>query len=75
MPSQARDHLALQFVVGHSALEAARSMLPPFLVLTPSARNAPRIARRVGFRRLAPLGPARTATGLIVISHVSELFD
>ncbi len=48
-------------------------MLPPSLVMTPSARNAPRIARRVGFRRLAPLG--RTATGLIVISHVSELFD
>ncbi len=50
-------------------------MLPPSLVMTPSARNAPRIARRVGFRRLAPLGPALTATGLIVISHVSELFD
>jgi len=28
MPSQARDHLALQFVVGHSALEAALAMLP-----------------------------------------------
>jgi EmrB/QacA subfamily drug resistance transporter len=62
----------LQFVVGHSALEAALALLPLPLVMIPLARNAPRIARRVGFRRLAPLGLLLTATGLVVISGVSE---
>ncbi len=47
----------LQFVVGRSPLEAAVALLPLPLVMIPLARNAPRIARRVGFRRLAPAGP------------------
>jgi fucose permease len=65
----------LQFVVGRSALGAAVALLPLPLVMIPPARNAPRIARRVGFRRLAPLGLALTATGLVVISQVSEELD
>src|SRR3954463_5422706 len=61
----------LQFVTEHSALEAALALLPLPLVMIPLARNAPRIARRVGFRRLAPLGLLLTASGLAVISQVS----
>jgi EmrB/QacA subfamily drug resistance transporter len=60
----------LQFVVDRSALEAAVALLPLPLVMIPLARNAPRIARRVGFRRLAPLGLVLTAAGLVVISQV-----
>ena len=60
----------LQFVVGTSPLEAAPPLLPLPLVMIPLARNAPRIARRVGFRRLAPIGLLLTATGLVVISTI-----
>jgi EmrB/QacA subfamily drug resistance transporter len=64
----------LQFVVGRSPLETAVALLPLPLVMIPLARNAPRIARRVGFRRLAPAGLALTATGLVVVAQVeSEL--
>jgi EmrB/QacA subfamily drug resistance transporter len=60
----------LQFVAGRSPLEAAAALLPLPLVMIPLARNAPRIARRVGFRRLAPLGLVLTASGLVVLSQV-----
>jgi EmrB/QacA subfamily drug resistance transporter len=60
----------LQFVAGHSALGAAVALLPLPLVMIPLARNAPRIAKHVGFRRLAPLGLALTAAGLVVVSQV-----
>ena len=60
----------LQFVVGRSPLQTAVALLPLPLVMIPLARNAPRIARKVGFRRLAPLGLALTATGLVVVSQV-----
>jgi EmrB/QacA subfamily drug resistance transporter len=64
----------LQFVVGRSPLQTAVALLPLPLVMIPLARNAPRIARRVGFRRLAPAGLALTATGLVVVAQVeSEL--
>jgi EmrB/QacA subfamily drug resistance transporter len=62
----------LQFVAGKSALQAAIALLPLPLVMIPLARNAPRIARRVGFGRIAPLGLALTAVGLVVISQVGE---
>jgi EmrB/QacA subfamily drug resistance transporter len=62
----------LQFVVGRSPLQTAVAMLPLPLVMIPLARNAPRIARRVGFRRLAPVGLALTATGLVVVSQVDR---
>jgi len=60
----------LQFVVGRSPLGTAVALLPLPMVMIPLARNAPRIARRVGFRRLAPLGLALTATGLCVLAQV-----
>src|SRR5215207_2658058 len=60
----------LQFVVGRSPLGAAVALLPLPVVMIPLARNAPRIAHKVGFRRLAPLGLVLTAGGLVVISQV-----
>jgi EmrB/QacA subfamily drug resistance transporter len=59
----------LQFVAGRSPLEAAVSLLPLPLVMIPLARNAPRVARKVGFKRLAPIGLLLTATGLVVVSQ------
>ena len=60
----------LQFVVGRSPLGAALSLLPLPLVLIPLARNAPLLARRIGFRRVAPVGLLLTAAGLVVIAQV-----
>ena len=60
----------LQFVVGRSPLGAAVALLPLPVVMIPLARNAPRIAQKVGFRRLAPLGLLFTASGLVVVSQV-----
>ncbi len=60
----------LQFVVGRSPLGAAMSLLPLPLVMIPLAKNAPRIARKVGFNRLAPIGLLLTASGLVVIANV-----
>ena len=60
----------LQFVVGRSPLGAAVALLPLPLVMIPLARNAPRIAHKVGFKRLAPLGLVLTASGLVVVSQV-----
>ncbi len=60
----------LQFVIGYSPLEATLRLLPlPFFVL-PLARTAPRIAQRVGFRRVTPLGLVLTTAGLVVIATV-----
>src|SRR4029079_5834358 len=60
----------LQYVVGRAPPEPGVSLLPLPLVMIPLARNAPRIARRVGFRRLAPVGLVLTAAGLVVISTI-----
>jgi EmrB/QacA subfamily drug resistance transporter len=60
----------LQYVVGRSPLEAAVSLLPLPLVLIPLARNAPHLAARIGFRRVAPVGLVLTALGLVVLSRV-----
>ncbi len=60
----------LQYVTGRSALEAAVSMLPLPIVMIPTARNAPRLAKRIGFRRVAPVGLAITAGGFFVLSRL-----
>jgi EmrB/QacA subfamily drug resistance transporter len=60
----------LQYVVGRSPLEAAVSLLPLPIVLIPLARNAPRLAARIGFRRVAPVGLVLTALGLVVLSRI-----
>ncbi len=48
----------LQFVVGRSPLRAALALLPLPVVMIPLARNAPRIARRVGLPAAGPPRPA-----------------
>lgn len=60
----------LQFVVGLSPLQAAIRLLPLPLVLIPLARTAPRMAVRLGFRRLGPLGLALMAAGFVVLSRL-----
>ncbi len=59
----------LQFVVGYSPLEAAVRLLPIPFVLIPTARLAPRLAIRLGFRRLVPVGLVLLAVGLFVVSR------
>ena len=60
----------LQFVIGYSPLAATLRLLPLPLFVLPLARTAPRIAQRVGFRRVTPLGLLLTAAGLVVIATV-----
>jgi EmrB/QacA subfamily drug resistance transporter len=61
----------LQYVTGRSALEATIAMLPLPFVLIPTARNAPLIAQRLGFRRVAPVGLLITAIGFYLLSRLS----
>lgn len=58
----------LQFVTDRSPFEAALALLPLPFVLLPIARNAPRVAQHVGFRRLGPMGLAFMAVGFFTLS-------
>lgn len=58
----------LQYVTGRTPLEAAIAMLPMPLVLVPTARRAPHIAQRIGFRRTGPVGLVAMAVGFLVLS-------
>jgi EmrB/QacA subfamily drug resistance transporter len=60
----------LQFVVGLSPLAAAIRLLPLPLVLLPIAHTAPRMASRLGFRRVGPLGLTLMAAGFVVLSRL-----
>jgi len=60
----------LQYVTGRSALEAAMALLPLPFVLLPTARSAPAIAARVGFRRIAPMGLVLMAVGFLILSQL-----
>ena len=60
----------LQFVTGRSPLEAALALLPLPFVLLPTARNAPMIAARVGFRRTGPVGLISMAIGFLILSQL-----
>lgn len=60
----------LQYVTGRSPLEAAVALLPLPFVLLPTARRAPLIAQRLGFRRLGPLGLVLGALGFLVFSRL-----
>lgn len=60
----------LQFVTGRSPLEAAIALLPLPFILLPTARKAPVIAERVGFRRLGPLGLILMAIGFGIFSQL-----
>ncbi len=61
----------LQYVTGRTALEAAVALLPLPFVLIPTARNAPLLARRIGFRRVAPVGLLLTAAGFYLLSQLT----
>ncbi len=60
----------LQFVTGRSPLEAALAMLPLPFVLIPTARNAPKIAAKIGFNRTGPIGLLATAVGFFILSQL-----
>jgi MFS family permease len=60
----------LQFVTGRSPLEAALALLPLPFILLPTARRAPLLMQRVGFRRLGPLGLLSMAVGFLVLSQL-----
>jgi EmrB/QacA subfamily drug resistance transporter len=60
----------LQFVTGRSPLEAAIALLPLPLVLLPTARRAPLIAARIGFRRVVPAGMVLTGIGFLILSQL-----
>ena len=60
----------LQFVTGRSPLEAAIAMLPLPFVLLPTARRAPVVAARIGFRRVAPVGMVLTGVGFLILSQL-----
>ena len=64
----------LQFVADLSPLMAAVCLLPLPVVMIPLARNAPRVAARVGYRRIAPVGLGLSAAGLLVVSGVGTDF-
>ena len=60
----------LQYVTGRSALESAIALLPLPFILLPVARNAPKLAARVGFRRLGPLGLISMAVAFVIFSQL-----
>jgi hypothetical protein len=60
----------LQFVTGRSPLEAALALLPLPFILLPTARRAPLLMQRVGFRRLGPLGLVSMALGFLILSQL-----
>jgi EmrB/QacA subfamily drug resistance transporter len=60
----------LQFITDRSPLEAAVALLPLPFVLLPIARNAPHVAQRIGFRRVAPVGLLVMAAGFGLLSFL-----
>jgi EmrB/QacA subfamily drug resistance transporter len=60
----------LQFVTGRSALEATLAMLPLPFVLIPTARSAPRLAQRIGFRWVGPTGLLSMSLGFFLLSRL-----
>ncbi len=61
----------LQYVTGRSALEAALALLPLPFILLPTARRAPVIAARVGFRRIVPMGLVLMAVGFLILGQLA----
>jgi EmrB/QacA subfamily drug resistance transporter len=60
----------LQYVTGRSPLEAAAALLPLPFILLPTARRAPVLMQRIGFRRLGPVGLLSMAAGFLVLSQL-----
>jgi predicted MFS family arabinose efflux permease len=59
----------LQFVQGHSALEASLRVLPSGITLILVAPRAPALASRIGARATAVAGLAVAAAGLLLLSR------
>lgn len=60
----------LQFVIGLSPLMAALATLPMVIVLIPTARNAPRLAAKIGYNKVGSTGLVLMAVGFIVFSRI-----
>jgi predicted MFS family arabinose efflux permease len=58
----------LQYVAGLSPFRAALALLPLPVFLIPVARNAPRIAARVGAAKVLPVGLVLSACGMAVMT-------
>jgi MFS family permease len=58
----------LQFVLRYSPLQAGAALAPMALVMIAVAPRVPRLAERVGLRRVGPVGLALAAAGLLIIS-------
>ncbi len=65
----------LQYVAGLSPLESAAALLPLPLVMVPLARNAPRIAQRVGPARVMTVGLALSGTGMLLMRRLEVDFS
>lgn len=65
----------LQFVVGYSALKAAAAMLPFAAVMIPLARNAPRIAARIGANRAGAIGLLLMAAAMVMFAQLAVEID
>ena len=65
----------LQYVAGLSPLESAAALLPLPLVMVPLARNAPRIAQKVGPARVLTLGLALSGTGMLLMRRLEVDFS
>lgn len=61
----------LQYVAGLSPFRAAIALLPLPVFLIPVARNAPRIAARVGAAKVLPAGLVLSASGMAVMTTLS----
>ncbi len=64
----------LQYIAGLSPLESAAALLPLPLVMIPLARNAPRIAARIGIARVLPVGLALSGTGMLLMRQLEVDF-
>ncbi|MGD9958621.1 MFS transporter [Nocardioides sp.] len=60
----------LQYVAGLSPLQAACALLPLPVVLIPLARRAPALAQRFGTNRVASLGLALSAVGMLLLTQL-----
>jgi EmrB/QacA subfamily drug resistance transporter len=58
----------VQLVLGYSPLEAGAALAPAAVMMMAIAPRAPRLAARLGLRRLSPLGLVCIAAGLLVAS-------
>jgi len=58
----------MQAVVGYSAIKAALSLLPMAMIMMPLSATAPRIAAKVGLRRILTGGTLLVAGGLALMA-------